>query len=92
MLFLRKHATLGMQVSVLREPMACSRRTVGPNVKNPPKMQSKKIVKLTDHTYASQQFDKFLLRRVCNNWKRKSHESVEICLEVILFWACFSYL
>ena len=38
MLFLRKHATLGMQVSVLREPMACSRRTVGPDVKNPPKI------------------------------------------------------
>ena len=57
--FLRKHATLGMQVSVLREPMACSRRTVGPNIKNPPKIQSKKIVKLTDHTYACNSLTNF---------------------------------
>ena len=28
------------------------RHTVGPNVKNPPKIRFQKIVKLTDHSYA----------------------------------------
>ena len=43
---MRKHATLGMQVSVLREPK-------GAKCQKPAKNSiQKKIVKLTDHTYA----------------------------------------
>ena len=36
-----------------------NRATVGTIVKNPPKIRIKKSLKLTDHTYASNYFDKF---------------------------------
>ena len=35
------------------------RHTVGPNRKLPPELSLEKFVKLTHHTYAWQQFDKF---------------------------------
>ena len=33
--------------------------TVGPKSKIPPKIKFENLVKLTDHTYATQQFDRF---------------------------------
>ena len=43
----------------LLAPAARSRYTVVPNVKNPPKIRMKKIVKLTDHTCACNDLTSF---------------------------------
>jgi hypothetical protein len=58
---------------------------------NPAKNAIQKIREIYRSYLCLHQFEKILLRSVCNNWIRKSRESVEICLEVILFWAGFSY-
>ena len=44
--------------SIRHRPLSRPQRTVGPNDNNPPKMRFKKFMKLTDYTYACNDFNK----------------------------------
>ena len=68
-------------------------RTVGPNVKNPPKMRLKKFVKLTDHTCAGNDLTIFEYEDHAKTGNG-SYEHADSCTKLVkslYFWRIFSH-